>query len=109
VDAAHQTTSLTVQIGIHLLLKGSFVEVTGPDGDAEGDGFLLCFAGDILVDGDGGVDAAAFTEEGAYGAAGAFWGDKDDVDVGGDVDFGEGLEDGGEAVGEVEGLALTIQ
>ncbi|KGQ01625.1 hypothetical protein PAAG_11607 [Paracoccidioides lutzii Pb01] len=54
------------------------------------------------VDGYGGVDAAAFAEEGADGAAGAFGGDEDYVDVGGDVNLREVFEDGGEAVGEVE-------
>jgi hypothetical protein len=57
-----------------------------------------------LENGDGGVDATALTEEGADGTAGTLGGDEDDVDVGGDLDLGEVLEDGGETVGEVEGL-----
>jgi hypothetical protein len=105
VDAAHQAAPFTVEVRIHLLLECGFVEIARADGDAEGDGFLLGFAGDVLEDGDGGVDASAFAEEGADGTAGALGGDEDDVDVGGDVDFGEVFEDGGEAVGEVEGLS----
>ena len=61
-----------------------------------------------MVDCDGGIDAATFAEEGADGAAGALRGDEDYVDVGGDVDTGFGFEDGGEAVGEVEGLRYGV-
>ena len=104
VDAAHEAAALAVEIRVDLLLKGGFVEVAGADGDAEGHGFFFGFARHVLEDGDGGGDAAAFAEEGADGAAGTFGGHEDDVDVGGDVDFGEVFEDGGEAVGEVEGL-----
>lgn len=104
VDTAHEAAALTVQVGVDLLLEGGLVEVAGADGNTEGDGLLLGLTGDVLVDGDGGVDTAALTEERADGAAGALGGDEDDVDVGGDLDLGEVLEDGGEAVGEVEGL-----
>ena len=104
MNTTHQATALTVQVGVDLLLEGGLVEVAGADGDTEGDGLLLGLAGDVLVDGNGGVDTAALTEEGADGAAGALGGDEDDVDVGGNLDLGEVLEDGGEAVGEVEGL-----
>jgi len=65
-------------------------------------------AGHVLEDGDGRVDAAAFTEEGAHGAARALGGDEDNIDIGGNVDFGEVLEDGGETVGEVEGLEKDL-
>ena len=106
MDATHQTSPLTVQVGVNFLFESRFVEVAGPDGDAQRDGFFLRFAGYVLVDGDGGVDAAAFFEERADCAAGAFGRDEDDVHVGGDVHFGEVFEDGGEAVGEVEGLYL---
>jgi hypothetical protein len=58
-----------------------------------------------LEDGNGGVDTTALTEEGADGTAGTLGGNKDDVDVGGDLDLGEVLEDGGETVGEVESLS----
>lgn len=107
VDAAHQAAALAVEVGVDLLLEGCLVEVTRADGDAEGDGLLLGVAGDVLVDGDGGVDAAALAEEGAHGAAGALGGDEDDVDVLGDLDLGEVLEDGGETVGEVKSLGIV--
>ena len=104
MDTAHQATTLTVKVRVDLLLEGGLVEVAGADGDTEGDGLLLGLASDVLVDGNGGVDTAALTEEGADGAAGALGGDEDDVDVGGNLDLGEVLEDGREAVGEVESL-----
>jgi len=106
VDTAHQAATLTVEVGVHLLLEGGLVQVAGADGDTHGNGLLLGLASDVLVDSDGGVDTTALTEEGADGTAGALGGDEDDVDVLGDIDLGEVLEDGGEAVGEVEGLAL---
>lgn len=105
MNTAHKATTLAVKVRVDFLLKGGFVEVAGADGDTESDGFFLGLAGYVLVDGDGGVDATAFAEEGAYGAAGTLGGNEDDVDVGGHVDFGEVLEDGGETVGEVEGLS----
>jgi hypothetical protein len=108
VDSAHQATTLAVQIGVDLLLERGLVHVSGTDGDTEGDGLLLGLAGDVLVDGNGGVDTAALTEESADGAAGALGRNEDDVNVGGDFDLGEVLEDGGETVGEVESLLLLV-
>jgi hypothetical protein len=52
------------------------------------------------------VDTAALLEEGADGPAATLGGDEDDVDVLGRDDLGVLLEHDGEAVGEVEGLAL---
>jgi hypothetical protein len=104
VDTAHQTAALAVEIGVDLLLEGGLVEVAGADGDTEGNSLLLGLASDVLEDGDGGVDAAAFTEQSADRAAGALGRYEDDVNVGGDFDLGQVLEDGREAVGEVEGL-----
>lgn len=104
VDTTHQAATLTVKVRVDLLLKGGLVEVAGADGDTEGDGLLLSLASDVLVDGEGGVDTTALTEEGSDGSARALGGAEDDVDVGGDLDLGEVLEDGGETVGEVEGL-----
>jgi hypothetical protein len=57
-----------------------------------------------LEDGDGGVDTTPLTEEGTDGAARALGGNEDDIDIGGNIDLGLVLEDGGETVGEVEGL-----
>lgn len=108
VDAAHQAATLAVQVGVDLLLEGGLVHVSGTDGNTEGDGLLLGLAGHVLEDGDGRVDTTALAEEGADSAAGALGGDEDDVDVGGDFDLGEVLEDGGETVGEVESLVLLV-
>jgi len=104
VDTSHQATTLTVEVGVDLLLECGLVHVSGTDGNTEGDGLLLGLAGDVLEDGNGGVDTTALTEEGADGAAGTLGGNEDDIDVGGDVDLGEVLEDGGETVREVESL-----
>lgn len=104
VDTSHQATALAVEVRKDLLLEGGFVEVAGTDGDTKGNGLLLGLAGDVLIDGDGGVDAAALTEEGTDGTAGALGGNEDDVHVLGDIDLGEVLEDRRETVGEVEGL-----
>jgi len=57
-----------------------------------------------LEDGNGGVDSTALTEKSADGTAGTLGGDEDDINVLGDFDLGEVLEDGREAVGEVESL-----
>lgn len=104
MDTTHQAATLTVEVRVDLLLEGGLVKVAGADGDTEGDGLLLSLASDVLVDGEGGVDTTALTEEGSDGSARALGGAEDDVDVGGDLDLGEVLEDGGETVGEVEGL-----
>jgi hypothetical protein len=105
VDTTHQATTLAVQVGVYLLLECGLVHVSGTDADTESDSLLLGLASNVLVDGDGGVDATALTEEGADGTAGALGGNEDDVNVGGDFDLGEVFEDGGETVGEVESLS----
>lgn len=107
VDTTHQAATLTVQVGVDLLLEGGLVEVAGTDGDTHGDGLLLGLAGSVLVDGNGGVDTTALTEEGTDGTAGTLGGNEDNIDTLGDVNLGEVLEDGGETVGEVESLALS--
>ena len=107
VDSAHKAATLAVQVRVHLLLEGGLVEVSRADSDTEGYGLLLGLAGDVLEDSDGGVDATALAEEGADSAAGALGGDEDDVDVSGDFDLGEVLEDRGEAVREVKSLSWS--
>jgi hypothetical protein len=104
VDTAHEAATLAVQVRPDLLLEGGLVEVAGTDGNTHGYGLLEGLAGHVLVDGDGAVDATALLEERADGAARALGGDEDHVNVGGDLDVGAVLEDGGETVGEVEGL-----
>ena len=100
VDTAHEAATLAVKVTPDLLLEGGLVEVAGADGNTHGDGL----AGDVLVDGDGAVDTTALLEKRAHGAARALGGNKDDVNVGGNLDVSAVLEDGGETVGEVEGL-----
>jgi hypothetical protein len=106
VDTTHQATTLTVKVGVDLLLEGGLVEITRADGNTESNGLLLGLAGDVLEDGNGGVNTTALTEERADGTARSLGGDEDDVDVRGNLNLGEVLEDGGETVGEVEGLAI---
>ncbi len=93
MDTSHQATTLTVEIGVDLLLKGGDVHVTSTDSDTESGGFLEGLAGDVLVDGNGGVDTTALTEEGADSASGSLWRDEDDIDVLWNVNLGEALED----------------
>lgn len=108
VDTAHEAATLTVEVRVDLLLEGGLVEVAGADGDTEGDGLLEGLAGDVLVDGDGAVDATALLEERADSAARALGGDEDDINVSGDLDVSAVLEDRGETVGEVEGLRCAL-
>ena len=107
VDTTHQATTLTVQVGVDLLLEGGLVHVARADGHAESDGLLLGLAGHVLPDGDGAVDTTALLEESAHGTPGTLWCNEDDIDVGWDLNLGLGLEDWGETVGEVEGLQHT--
>ena len=104
MDTAHEAATLTVEVRVDLLLEGGLVEVAGADGDTKSDGLLLSLTSDVLVDGERGVDTTALTEEGSDGSARALGGTEDDVDVAGNLNLGEVLEDGGETVGEVKGL-----
>ena len=104
VDATHEAAALTVEVRVDLLLEGGLVEVAAADGDTESDGLLLGLAGDVLVDGEGRVDATSLAEERSDGAAGTLRRAEDDVNVGGHLDLGQVLEDGREAVREVQGL-----
>lgn len=106
LDGAHEDTTLTVEVRVDLVLEGGLVEVTGSDTDTEGNGTVLGLARDILVDGNGSVDATALEEEVADGGTGALRGDEDDIDILGGNDASVLGEDDGESVGEVEGLAL---
>lgn len=108
MDTAHQATTLTVKVRVDLLLEGGLVHVTGTDGDTESDSLLLGLAGDVLEDGNGRVDTTALLEESADGTAGTLGGNEDDIDVSGDLNLGLVFEDGGETVGEVEGLDLLL-
>lgn len=107
VDTTHQATTLTVKVTVDLLLKGGLVHVARSNGHTEGNSLLLSLASHVLEDGDTGVDTTALLEESADGTSRTLWCDEDDIDVGGDLDLGLVLEDGGETVGEVEGLRLV--
>ena len=107
LDTTHETSSFTVQVTVDFLLKGRLVEISGTDTDSEGDGFFFGFAGHVLEDGEGRVDASAFFEETADCSAGTFGSNEDDVDVLGGNDTSEILVDDGETVGEVQGLKLV--
>ena len=104
LNATHETSSLTVQVTVDFFLEGRLVEISGTDTDTESDGFFLGFAGDVLEDGEGRVDASAFFEETADCATGTLGGTENDVDVGGRDDTGQILIDDGETVREVQGL-----
>ena len=81
-------TSLTVKVREDLLLKRSFVEVTGTDSDTEGNGLLLGLTSNILEDGDGGVDTSSLEEEGSDSSSRSLGGDEDNVNVLGGDDLG---------------------
>lgn len=104
MDTSHQATTLTVQVGVDLLLEGGLVEVTTADTDTESNCLLLGVTGNILEDGNGGVDTTSLAEESSDGTARSLGGNEDDIDVSWDIDLGLVLEDWGETVGEVEGL-----
>jgi hypothetical protein len=108
VDTTHEAATLTVEVRVDLLLEGGLVEVARADGNTKGNSLLLSLASDVLVNGERGVDTTALTEEGSDGSARALGGTEDDVDVGGDLNLGEVLEDGGETVGEVKGLRVNM-
>lgn len=122
MDTAHQATTLTIQVlqvcqlaerqicgqtyGVDLLLEGGFVHVTRSNGNTKGNGLLLGFAGHVLPNGNGRVDTTPVLEKSANRPSRSLGGNKNDIDVRRDLDFGQILEHGGESVREVEGLAL---
>mmetsp|Transcript_14365 Transcript_14365/g.25836 ORF Transcript_14365/g.25836 Transcript_14365/m.25836 type:complete len:259 (-) Transcript_14365:548-1324(-) len=79
-DSAHEHTSLSGEIGVHLLFEGGLVGVASADTDGDGFGFLLGLATCIRVDGAGSVDTAALEEQSANGGSRTLRGGKDDVD-----------------------------
>jgi hypothetical protein len=56
------------------------------------------------VDSDGGVDTTTFAEESSHSSARSLGGNKDDINILGNVNFCLVLENWRETVGEVEGL-----
>jgi hypothetical protein len=108
VDTTHQATTLTVQVGVNLLLEGGLVQVSTSNTDTESNCLLLGVSGDILEDGNGGVDSTTLTEKSSDGSAGSLGSDEDDINILWDIDLGLVLEDRGETVGEVEGLSISM-
>jgi hypothetical protein len=104
VDTAHKAAALTVEVRVDLLLKRRLVQVTTADGHTHGNSLLLGLASDVLEDSERRVDTTALTEEGADGSARALGSAEDHIDVGGDLDLGQVLEDGRETVREVKSL-----
>ena len=99
-------TTLAIEIGIYLLLKGGLVHVPRADGNTEGDSLLLGLSGNILPHGDGRVDATSLLKESADGTSRTLGGDKDNIHIFGRDDVGIVLKHDGETMGEVEGLSL---
>ena len=99
-------TALAIQIRVNLLLERGLIHITRANGNADGRGLLLGLARDVLPDGDRRVDATTLLEERADGATRALGRNEDDVDVRRRHDFGVLLVYDGEAVREVERLAL---
>lgn len=104
MDTPHQAATLTVQVGVHLLLESGLVQVSATNSDTESNCLLLGVAGYVLEDGDGGIDSAALTEKSSNGSTRALGSNEDDIDIGWDIDLGLVLENWGETVGEVKGL-----
>jgi hypothetical protein len=104
VNTTHQATTFSIEIRVDFLLKGGLVQVSTANGDTEGNSLLQSLTSDILVDSNGRVDTTSLAEESSDGTARAFGGDKNDINVLGDIDLGSVLEDWGETVREVKGL-----
>jgi hypothetical protein len=99
-------TALAIKVRIDLLLERGLIHVARADPDADGSGLFLRLARDVLPDGNRRVDPTAFLEERANGAAGSLGRHQDNIDVWRGHDLGVVLVHNGEAVGEVERLAL---
>ena len=99
---------LTIKIRVDFLLERSLVHVPTSDCYTERNSLFFSFAGNILVYGDGRVDPSAFAEQRSDCATGAFWCDKNDVDILWYVDVGKILENWGEAMGEVQRLEVLL-
>ena len=104
MDTTHQATTLTVQVGVYLLLEGSLVKVSRSNTNTESDCLLLGISGNILENGDGRVDSTTLTEKSSDGSARSLGSDENDIDVGWDINLGLVLENWGETMGEVESL-----
>jgi hypothetical protein len=99
-------TTLAIEIGVYLLLKGGLVHITRADSDTEGNSLLLSLSSNVLPHGDGRVDATSLLKESADGASRTLGGDEDNIHIFGGDDVGVVLKHDGETMGEVEGLSL---
>jgi hypothetical protein len=103
----HDTT-LSVKVREHLLLESGLVEVTGSNGDTESNSLLLGLAGDVLEDGDGGVDTSSLEEESSDSSSGTLWCDEDDIDVLGGDNVGLKVSEGRRRYVAVVAIPLNL-
>ena len=107
MDATHQTPTFAVKIRVDFFLERSLVKIATSDGDSKSNSLLLCLSSDVLENRKGGVDAPTFSEQGADCTTRTFRGNKDDIDISRDVDFGLCFEDRGESMREVQCLRFV--
>jgi hypothetical protein len=101
----HDTT-FAIQIGVDFFLESRLVHISRAYTDTEGNSLFHCFSSNVLEDSDTGVDPAAFFEKCADGPAGAFGCDEYDINIFWRDDLGVFFIHDGEAVREIECLAL---
>ena len=102
---AHERAALAGEVAGGLALEAGLEEVARAYAHAEGEHLLERASRVVLIDGVGGVEAAAFEEHRAQRGARAFGRHEDDVDVGGGHYARAVAPVDGEAVREVERLA----
>lgn len=105
-DPTHENTTLSIQIRVNLLLERCLVHVARTDTNANGHSLLQRFSGDVLEDGDTGVDPASLLEQSSNSATRTLGCDEDDIDILRGNDVGQVLEDDREAVREVERFVI---
>jgi hypothetical protein len=105
-QGAHEHAALAGEVAEDFLLEGGREQVARAHRDAESHGAILGAAGGVLLDGEAAVDAGARQEVAAHVQARALGRDHDDVHVGGRNHAGLILIDDGEAVREIDGVAL---
>ena len=101
----HDTT-FTIQIGVDFFLESRLVHISRAYADTEGNSLLHCLSSNVLEDSNTGVDPAAFFEKCADGPARTFRCDEYDINIFWRDDLGVFFIHDGEAVREIECLAL---
>lgn len=104
MDTTHQAATLTIQVGVNLLLESRLVQVSTTNSDTKSNCLLLGVASYVLEDSNGGIDSTTLSEKSSNGSTRALRSNEDDINIGWDIDFGLVLEDWGETVGEVKSL-----